>query len=115
MRSAETEGNRTKGAVCRSVRIGHRDDEPRLRDAEFGADDVDDALLRTVQIVIAVDVVGGDVLCQEIDHVAHFRVGDGIDALLAVARRRVVIGHRDRLPRLPDLATVARQRAEGVE
>ena len=56
------------------------DDEPRLRDAEFGADHVHDALARIVETVIAVDAVGGDVFRQQIDHVAHFGVGDGGDA-----------------------------------
>ena len=86
-----------------------------MRDAELGSDDVHDALARIVEIVIAIDIVGGNILRQQIDHVAHFRIGDSGDALFAVARRRIVIRHRDGLARLSDLAAVVRQSAKGVE
>ena len=58
LRGAQTEGDRTEGAVGRGVRVGHRDDHARLRDAELGADHMHDALLRMIEIVIAVDIVG---------------------------------------------------------
>ena len=50
---ADAEGQRPESAVRGGVAVAADDGHARLRDAEFGADDVDDALLRVVQIVNA--------------------------------------------------------------
>src|SRR6266568_4655684 len=47
---ADTEGQRAKGAVRGSVAVAADDGLPRLRDAQFRADDVHDALVAAVHI-----------------------------------------------------------------
>jgi hypothetical protein len=46
---ADPEGQRPEGAVGRGVRVAADDGHPGLRDAELGADDVDDALVGRAQ------------------------------------------------------------------
>ena len=47
---ADAEGERAEGAVSGSVAIAADDGEAGLRDAEFGSDDVDDALIAAVHV-----------------------------------------------------------------
>ena len=84
-------------------------------DAELGPDHVHDALLRMLQTVVIFDVVGAGILREQIEHVAHFGIGDGGRALRAIARRHVMVGGRECLPRLAHLEAFRGERAERVE
>ena len=115
LRSADADRVRTERAVRRRMRIAAGDDEAGLRNAELRAEHVHDPLLRMLEAVIILDVVGLGVLREEVEHVAHFGIGDGGHALVAVARRHIVIGGGEGLARFAYFAAVNGECGECME
>src|SRR4051812_39354250 len=96
------------------MRIAAGDREARLRDAELGSDDVNDALPRIVEAEV-VDRVLPRVALEELDHLADLRIVDAGDAALAAHGRNVMIGRRECLARSSHLASFFCKLREGVK
>ena len=73
------------------VAVAADDRHARLRESQLGADDVDDALLRIVQIVQA-DAELAAVVAQRVDLLLRDRIGD---RQAAIGRGHVVVGRGD--------------------
>ena len=107
---ADAEGEGAEGTVRRGVRVAAHDGHARLGDAEFGSDDVDDALiLVTTRKDRDAELLA--VLLERFELASRDRVGDrrrdGIG-------RYVVVGGRERAVGTAHGATVQAQAVEGL-
>ncbi|MCY1226238.1 hypothetical protein D9M72_384640 [compost metagenome] len=108
---ADAMGQRTEGAVRRSVAVTADDGHARQGEALLRADDVHDALALVV-LGVVFDAELGGVLGQRLDLDAAFLV---LDAEVAVRRgRNVVVDDGKRLFRGADLAAGHAQAFEGL-
>ena len=89
--SADAEGQRAERAMRGGMRIAAHHGHAGQGQALLGADDVDDALAEVVHLEFG-DAELGAVGVERLDLQARDRIGD---ALAAVGRRHVVIGHGD--------------------
>ena len=88
--SAHAEGDGAKSAVCRRVRIGTGNQQPRLGDALLRRHDVQNALPRIIKTE-QLDAVQFGVFVLRDHHVADFIDGDTRDTLLAAGGGHVMI------------------------
>ena len=96
------------------MRIAAGERDARLREAEFGADYVHDALLRIVHAEAA-DAVFGAVQIKQANHFARVGVDHIGEAFFAAAGGHVVIGGGEALARFAHLAPLFGQRTKGVK
>ena len=89
---ADAERERAEGAVRRGVRVAAHDRHAGLRDAQLGADHVDDALAPVPHAVVR-DAELLDVARERVELLARDVV---LDRAREVPRRHVVVGRRDR-------------------
>ena len=101
---------RSERAVGRGMAVAADDGHARQGEAEFRADDVDDALVGRVHIEQGNAKLAA-IFLQRFDLFRRYRVGDG---QAARSGRDVMVDGRDRAQRLAETASIDAQTVEGL-
>ena len=106
----DTEGEGAERAMSRSMAVAAHDGHPRMRQTEFGSDNVDDTLLDFPEVEEP-DTEVAAILAHHLDLYFRVRVSNG---QRTIGRRDVMVQGRKGALRAADFAASERQSLKGL-